>query len=201
MKIEEREFDWSEGGGIALENPVSVKSRHPGPHVSDIIRDMANIALYPGERKPFEELTDGERKRMGNYVNMGFIWERIIEKVLAQQFFGEGNTFRPGEIVLDGIAGNPDGVSSDWAVEEFKATWRSSGRGIGDPSFWTWFVQIKAYCQMLAATRANLRVFWVNGNYRESGPQTSFYAVEFTERELQENWNMLLNHARQRGML
>lgn len=180
-------------------------SRTPSPaHVSNIIRDIENAVTKPGKRRPYDELSDAERKRLGNYASVGWAWEEALRRSLLAMGIGisySEHIERVGELHLDDIYGTPDGINLvDWTVEEFKATWRSSRRPL-DPDFWHWLVQIKSYCTLLRATQARLRIFYVNGDYRESGPQYKCYRLEFTELELEDNWDMLKNHAKSKGWI
>jgi hypothetical protein len=176
--------------------------RPPGAHVSEIIRDIEDTVNKPGQRPPSERLSSEERRRMGNYVALGWAWELIIQPALMEVYFGaDENYVRPGPLQLDGIWGTPDGLDMEtWAVEEFKCTWRSSGRDIQE-DFWPWWVQIKAYCKMLVTRKARLRVFFVNGDYHESGPQIKMWEAEFKQLEIEQNWQMLKQHARAKGMI
>ena len=192
-----------------LTSPLEMAREQGGPrtastkdlsHVSEIIRDIQNKVTHKGKRKAYDDLTADERRRMGNYTSMGWAFERVIEAALRDvwsvYFRSRDRYQKPGELVLDGICGTPDWIDlQDWTVGEFKATWRSSRRSI-EVDFWSWLCQIKAYCKLLATKSARLYVFFVNGDYRESGPQLKAYAIQFTDAEIEENWQMLLQHAR-----
>jgi hypothetical protein len=173
--------------------------RSPGCHISDVIRDLENTVTKPGERRKYDQLSLAEKTRMGNYTSVGWAWESIIKRGLLDAGFCPIDcAVTPGELVLDGLAGTPDWLILDpYKVVEFKATWRSSARSL-DADFWAWLVQIRAYCKMLQARQAELYVLYVNGDYRDSGPQYKGYELAFSELELEENWAMLTNHARER---
>lgn len=201
MRAEEFDIDISR----LLEGPDTAP-RSKGLHVSTIYRDIEHT--MNGDRPPDSELSPSELKRLGNYRAMGFAWERAIEHSLVDAF-ATGTVIRPGEFTLDGIHCTPDLFDiEDYALEEWKATWRSMNRidraGIYnalDKDFWVWGVQMKAYLRVLQTRRARLRVFFVNGDYRESGPRTRGWQLDFTQKELDDNWAMLVNHARRRGWL
>jgi hypothetical protein len=163
-------------------------------HVSEVIRWVDNRVIHRGQRKPYEDLSPNERKRMGNYVSVGYAWEDLLAQSLAPVFGGE--YVRTGEIELDGIVGTPDGLElTGLAIDETKATWKSSRRSI-ETDYWAWWVQIKAYCFMLKVNKATLRTFFINGDYRESGPQIKMWEVEFSDRELLDNWALITANAR-----
>lgn len=203
MQITVREFNPSNI------RPASdaVQHRSPGLHLSQIYDDLADT-IKP--RKPMSDARDIQSYRAG-----GFIWERVLETSFSTAFGDsliDADTVRPGEVYRDGIWASPDLLHlPTFTVVDTKFTWRSSRRlevpeGVGlatalNNHFWTWTVQLKGYCQMLNTTLARLLVFFVNGNYADSGPQLRQFDLTFTNRELDENWSMLLNHARKRGWL
>jgi hypothetical protein len=196
----------SEDVGELILRPRAVSNIPRSPsqaHVSNIIRDIENAVLKPGQRKPYDQLSKEEKRRMGAYTSVGWAWEEVIRAAILASGFGPyADTERyitPGELHLDGIYGTPDWIDTvDYCVEEFKATYRSSRRPL-DPDFWHWLVQIKAYCRLLQTTWARLRVFYVNGNYRDSGPQYKAYRLSFTALEIDDNWRMLSGHAKSKG--
>jgi len=138
-----------------------------------------------------------------NKAGMGVAWERALEKALRTIIPG---SFRPSPVLYDGIWCSPDGLNpSDWSIDEFKLTWYSASKPCPtDKVFWPWLVQIKAYCKVLDAKEATLRVFFVNGDYKpptpKYGPETCF-RLKFTPLELEENWAMIRNTAMEAGWL
>jgi hypothetical protein len=168
------------------------KFRASGLHVSDIIRHIENTITKPGKRPRVSDLSHEERRRMGRYTEVGWMWEEVIRSAMKRTYYSGIKRFEDvGELESDGIYGNPDWFDTeDWCVEEFKATYRSSRRPIGS-DFWSWFVQIKAYCHLTETRFARLRVFFVNGDYRESGPQFKLWQLSFEVKELESNWGML----------
>lgn len=183
------------------QTPGPVPARSSGVHVSDIIRDIDNTLLHKGQRQKYDELSPSEKLRMGAHTSMGWAWEEVVRHALRAVRPKIEGVVPAGELTLDGIHGTPDGIfESEWALDEFKATWRSSSRPL-DPDFWSWLVQMKAYCKMLQMSRAYLSVFWVCGDYRESGPFTQQFRIEFSQLEIDDNWDMLLNHAKGKGWM
>lgn len=177
-------------------NLTPKSSRSPGVHVSDVIRDISNTVLKPGQREKYDTLSRDEQKRLGNYASGGWAWEQIIRKGLIDAGVLLDQYVKPEEFTLNGIHGTPDWLDTiNWVNVEFKATWRSSNRPL-EPDFWEWICQFKAYCKMLACTATDLHVFFVNGDYRESGPQYKRYLLEFSKLEIEENWEMIRNHAK-----
>jgi hypothetical protein len=122
-----------------------------------------------------------------------------------------------------GIAATPDAVLvKEWMLEEWKLTKFSLGKGGADAEmvqgaevreradydhialeFWHWIVQIKGYCYLLGLLydipmlRARITVLYVNGDYGKSTRDyvTCRYWFQFNERELEEQWDAIVNHA------
>jgi len=182
------------------ERPDSIESlafdaspeRTPGLHLSTILKSIS-VELDP---KRFNTGKPMDMKK----IESGFTFERVLE--IAFQSRREG-IFRPGEIEKDGILMSPDGIDpEDWRLEEFKCTWMSDFDAPGHQKFAHWFWQMRGYCYALETTRARLRALFVNGSYREGySPTYHVWDIEFSERELIENWAMVMNHARAKGML
>ena len=170
-----------------VDTPESTRS--PGLHLSAIISDL---------------MMDLDPKKYGgemdwNRVESGVTFERLLEKALISR---NPLLIRPGEFSKDGIACSPDGLNRlDGSIVEYKFTWKSSRYPITDDRFWAWLVQIKGYCYVLGTTRATLYVLFVNGNYTNFSPILKPWALEFTPEELSDNWAMLVNHARHKGLL
>jgi hypothetical protein len=181
--------------------------RTPGLHVSQIIKSIC-IDIDPKRFTQENERLPWER------FESGFTFERVLEVALQSR---RADIFRPGEVEKDGIILSPDGIDAagdefsfaatwvpgyvDWVLEEYKFTWMSSREAPDAAKFIHWFWQMKAYCYALETLRARLRVLFVNGDYQGSGPQYKVWDIQFTERELIENWNMLLGQARAKGWL
>lgn len=130
----------------------------------------------------------------------GFLWERLLKFVILKQRYDSGALIPVGEHFEDGIYLTPDGMDiEDWVHEEWKATYKSLRH---DPhEYYRYWWQIKAGCYVLGTNKARLRVWFINGDYRGSGPQWGSWDAEFTDRELRENWQAILNHAKKKEML
>lgn len=173
--------------------------RTPGLHVSAVIRDIANRITKKGERPAWDTQTDEERLKGSTYQALGFAWERVLERALSEQYEQEHDFLvRPGEQYLDGIYLSPDPFDlRDGVLEEWKCTWKSSNKFADiEKFFWEWTVQIKSYLKALGLTQCRLRVYFVNGDYKDSGPQVKCAMLTFTQREIDENWRMITNHAK-----
>ena len=156
-------------------------------HLSDIYSDLEQT-LFPKTSKA--DMTNQL------WAEMGFLWECLLSKV-----FAEHCTERPGEVELDGVIGSPDGFDQTTGIlDEYKATWKSINNA--HPSkVWKWMTQVKGYCKMLGVNTVRFHVFYVMGDYRGSGPLYRAYLFSFTDQEIEENWSMLINHAKAKGWL
>lgn len=172
--------------------PPSIRSTDT-LHLSKIYGDIENTLV---KRDPMDENT------LKCYRAGGFLWEQALELAFINANETE-RYVRPGEITRDGITGSPDLIDAvEWAVEECKCTWRSSAKlDALEKNFWIWMVQMKGYCYLIGTQVARLRVFFINGNYRGSGPQVRYLEFKFSQKEITDNWAMLVNHAKMRGWL
>jgi len=171
--------------------------RSAGLHLSTII-DELNLARG-GTKYPETDMATKQA-----YFATGFVWEQILKMIFRDTAVKakEGILVRPGEFRLKGIAMSPDAIDlSDYALEEYKATYLSSDRPIDDPCFWPWFVQMKCYARAIGTRTARLRVWFVVGNWKGSGPQVKAWTIHFTDRDVEEAFQMCLNHAKAKGWL
>lgn len=201
VQLFELQFDLGDTGEfLDFDVPwrVEPEPRAKGLHVSDIIRHIENTALKPGQRRPDSALTSEEVRRIGPYREMGFIWERLVEMILADRMISRrrDHVVRQPALVRDDIHLSPDALELlEWVLEEYKATWRSMRRAQDlENEFWAWMAQMMAYCLELETNVANLFVFFVNGDYRNSGPQIRHFRLEWTHKELKDNWAMILGN-------
>ncbi len=164
------------------------QERTPGLHVSTAIYAVME-SLHPdrfGSDPP-------------NQVrfNLGNAFEHAIGDALMREY--PDRYLRPGEISLDGITGTPDLWDViDWATLEIKLTWASSRRAedIEDPWFWRYWAQLKSYSHMAGQTTGRLAICFINGDWKESGPQAMLWEDTWSAEELQENWEMIKSYAR-----
>lgn len=177
------EFDFNLGSGLKRSS-----ARDTGKiHLTDII-------LYIDRKLSLSKHTKGGMKwNMHATQEVGFLWEEVLSHVLADRYAA-----RIGEVECDGIVGSPDGLNTDpldivpLVNEEYKATWRSVNKT--PESIWYWDTQFKSYCHMLGVNITLLRVLYINGDYKGSGPIPMTFRIEYTDTELQENWGMITNH-------
>ena len=169
-------------------------TRSPGLHLSQIYRDIEQTI------KPKDEWCSQEE--LAFFAAGGFLWERVFSLAHAEAV-ASGDLIRPGEFELDGIIGSPDMIRvSDWTLQETKMTWRSVRKFESlERYFWAWLVQVKGYSKMIGTNTAEIHAFFVAGDWRPPIPCVKSVRLEFSDRELHENWSMLVNHSRRRGWL
>lgn len=180
--------------------------RSPGLHLSDIYG-----ALFK-ERFP-ERYDKPDKGNKDIYFEIGFALELMIEMGLKLR-----HAYRPEEHrTEEGIYYSPDLLIEEGnkiILGEIKCTWLSSKEvprekhiNAFPPKFDKYLVQMKGYCRSLGTPYARLFVFFVNGKWNcklrreEPTPELLVWDLTFNEQELEENWHMLMNYARSRGML
>jgi hypothetical protein len=128
-------------------------------------------------------------------AEVGFMWEELLSATLKARL-----PDRIGEIVLDGITMSPDGLDvEEWVLWEYKAVWHSSKRSPADN--FKWQSQVKGYCKGVGTLEAKMAILYLNGDWRGGGPEYRGYKISYTQLEVDENWQMLVNHARSKGWL
>jgi len=175
----------------AEEFSLDTHTRSEGLHLSDILESM---------ELDMEVKRDGKWNKNALFTQ-GFVWERVLKFVILKQRYDSGALAPVGELEKDGIYLTPDGMDiQDWVHEEWKATYKSMRH---DPhEYYRYWWQIKAACHAIGTNKARLRVWFIMGDYRGgSGPQWRSWEAEFTDRELEENWQSIVSHAKKKGML
>lgn len=172
---------------------------HHRIHMSDIYGRYFDV-IKP--RKFNEKITEAKDL----YMEAGLSFETVLEDAIKARLSGQ----RPGELVTEeGIYYSPDLILYNHVTRlgEIKVTWMSNTEVPREPSngwppkFDKYFVQMMAYCYHLETPYARLYAFFVNGDYRPPRPELLAFDIEFTKRELDENWRKLLNVARTEGMI
>ena len=137
---------------------------------------------------------------------IGLAWEEFyIGKILSL----EGVSKHPGEMHLDDVSMNPDGESVEkWAgtkktvhvIHEVKATYKSTNRVAEAEKEWMWITQLKCYCKAAKTRYGRLHVLFLCGDYKfPITPQIKRWNIEFSEKELNDNWDLMTTYRDQRG--
>ena len=181
----------------AVEHNIDLLASGPrstGLHVSDLYNNLyADIdpKRYGG--------TDGPNTVK---MAMGLAWETHLEKCLLRSGV---NAQRPGEFVTsEGIAFNPDLyiLNGHERGGEIKLTYMSEADTLDDPKFSKWHSQMKTYGHHLQLPQWRLYALFVNGDYRcNRNPILRTYDIEYSGREMKEEWTGLCNHGRHKGLL
>lgn len=161
--------------------------RSPGVHISSVVKFMASSLQKQGQ---------WAEEPLGLAGQLGRIWEVTIASTIAAAGWSGAAFIRPGELECEGFIGSPDAIRlSDGAVQEFKATWKSSSGSIFDKAPW-YLWQIKGYCYMTDTKLATLYVLFLNGTYKPPLPEIGAWELEFSQLELEENWKAIRANAK-----
>lgn len=186
--------------------------RSPGLHISTIINDMAKRLGYINE-------SDWE---MMTTWGVGLLFEIALEIALGgdlaprlgelqaeyiyhckdchhvweeHPFSGKCPECGSENIEDLPIFLTPDGYDPLWGrVHEYKCTWKSVNNNIVELN-WMFMAQTMAYCRVVGTKEVKFHILYLMGDYRGSGPKYLEVEIEFTDLEIEENWQVLLKHA------
>jgi len=178
-------------------------SRAKGLHLSQVIDFIEN---------PEGPARDGDLSDDGHaYACGGFLWERVLVRLTESRpeelwewlFTGalaeirNPDVIRPGEMCIDGIWMTPDGFNLvDDCLEEYKYTSKSANTAITDKKFRRWTsYQIPGYLKGLNLTTCRLRVYFSRGDYTNGIPQWREYLLTYTQQEIDDTWENIVNNA------
>lgn len=203
MKVSKREQN-----DLVLSNTGG--DRAPGLHLSDIIKKL----MFERDKK-FNPDSPLDMMR----IDAGHTWEEIVSHALARRHRLANEPYaghRPEPFQYDGVWMSPDWVNpdSEWPLEEWKATKTSSKSSIEERQ-WYWMPQILGYAYGLWRTNqmkvpaALIRVWYVMGDWSFDNKTNDLtllrdyyeFEVEFSQRELEENWRSLIQAARKYGLI
>ncbi len=193
-------------GSTQPHKPSAAPPRSAGLHVSTLIKSIAiKLNLLKGQKAMGGKWTADapiDEEAFPLQMALGLAWEDWLSLQYPEMIY------HPGELVLDGVAGSPDGITmlpatadyeglGDAIIDEIKLTYKS-GRNddLNHPKNKMWLWQIMAYCKMLGVLCARLHALYLFGNYDYAGsfPPCIYriYAIQFSQDELDRNWEMLL---------
>lgn len=174
-------------------NPIALAENDPtralGVHASDIYGSLYQ-RLEP-KRYAKDEPMDW------NLVALGLAWEQYLERRLHALGI---NATRPGEFTSPhGFTYTPDlfVFNGEFRVGEIKLTTMSNRGWPKDPKFDKWMTQVKLYCHELQTPYATFYPIFVRNGTAKFCPVD----VEFSQRELRDNFQTLMSHARSEGLL
>lgn len=176
---------------------ISPAGRSQGLHASDIYGDLFKD-LEPDRYGDW----DGSLDPDSLMTAIGLAWEVHLEKMLV---LNGALVARPPESRSpEGIYYSPDllVVNGEDRIGEIKVTWMSSRSDLADPKFDKYLVQNKLYCYWEEMNLARFYVLYMRGDYKDrQWPKFLIWDIEYTARELRENHQMCMNHARHKGLL
>lgn len=211
---------------LELNKPTLGYVRTPGLHMSEIYGSLYKKLDARRYDKP-ETAHSNAAKAVR--MEVGTAFEEVLEEALASRIFGERpgefvsrhakdcTRYRSHVAVGDtpcrcgaGVIFSPDYLitEDDGSIRlgEFKCTWMSIRHGIQDARFDKWFCQMKAYCYHLRLRQARLYAMFINGDYSFKPPAgdphiPNPWNIEFSQKELDANWHVLLRHALKEKMI
>lgn len=170
-------------------------------HLSGITYALAIQFGYQKERVMSDVLRQA-------FMGLGTGMEWALAYAYSRRYPGR-YIHQPPEMILDDIAGHIDLVdiqdSRGIVIDDVKCKWSATAddKDIMAGPYWEAWTRLKGYCKFMGSTIGRLHVFNVNGEgfgKRADGTQKSFgptYRVwewVWTEREIDQNWQMILNH-------
>lgn len=222
MKVIEQvevKMEWTDFGKWVAHSFPPPHPRSPGVHLSGVLRYVA-IQTQILDVDPTTGKWRGDKDRPDDEFPlrmwMGMGWEHQAAGMYPEM------VWQPGEFERDEVFGTPDGLTlldPAWAVicrlsgedaypvmlEEFKLTWKSSFSGaITDQ--WMWMRQGMGYCALLQANGYDCRIVryhvgYVNGDYRPPSPKYIRYTVEFSQKEIDGLWGLVLRNKGKEGVV
>ena len=177
--------------------------RSPGLHASDLYTKLYQ-QLDP-KRYPADRPMDWTR------IALGLAWEQYLERRMDVLGY---TTARPGELISPhGFAYSPDlfvfnAQEPALRIGEVKLTsmscqdWPAGPVNSLPPKFDKWLSQVMLYAHECETPYATLYPYFTRGNYRNGNdPQFLPVEIDFTARELQDNFSRLMTFGRNEGML
>lgn len=179
--------------------------RSKGLHASDIYGDLYKH-LEP-KRYDIRDKGTGEPTELNPVLMaLGTAWENHFEYLLRKAGY---NIERPGEFFSpppESVAFSPDlvqynGVTKLWEIKLTSMSAKDVPTEPGDclpPKFSKYLTQMKLYAQWMGLYDGVLAVVMLHEPWN---PQFRMFQLRWNDRELQENEQMCLNHARHSGRL
>ncbi len=189
--------------------------RAKGTHVSGIIRAIAiETGILKAEWAEDKSMSDSREITDPVAVlrmNIGLAWEEYY----IPTFLGPlGVEDHPDAMCVDGVHMSPDGLALDVIItrkermglpagtkvfvdiiHEVKITYKSVNTVANLSDQFIWISQIKSYCKGKNTRYARLHVLFLCGDYTYPiKPQLKIWAIEFTQKEIDDNWSLLTDY-------
>jgi hypothetical protein len=188
--------------GLAFEDYLGA-TQHPEIefHPGELFLDDQDFCMCGHDRDAHKHIAN----------NNGFhkMWDCSISGCECQRFKAHRIYMSPDGIsLIDGAAYPHLFRKCGNFLHEFKFTKKSSRDFVDllnqqSPKTLMWQWQIQCYCMAMGTLAAKLHVMFINGDYsrKEPEPGTSsapyeIFRGEFTEEDIEKNWNKFKQHAR-----
>lgn len=180
----------------------SSSDRTPGVHLSGITYALALQFGYQTERVMSDYLRQ-------SFMGMGNAVEWALAYAYSRRHPGR-YIHQPPEMILDGILAHVDLIDvadpRGLVVDDVKCKWRQTAKDsseISSAPYWEAWTRVKGYCHYFGSHIGRLHVFNVNGegfgrradgSAKSFGPTYRVWEWEWTPLEIEQNWQMILNH-------
>jgi hypothetical protein len=203
LSIRQINLDFSD---LSTRRPLSIPEhalpRASGIHQSDILRWIAVEKV--NKLKRGERVEDEYPLRWA----MGVMWEEFAFSTILRE-----SVWQPGEVVVDGIAVNPDGLGEAYVVQILGGIVDESMEAVVDETkcteckpvtteadllekfsenWWVYQHQGRGYCYCYAPRVMRWTMLHYRGDWRGSGPVCMEYVVEFSDGDVEQTWLMQL---------
>ncbi len=193
--------------------------RTPGLHMSTLFNSFYED-FDPGKYRH-----DDEPDNLHLLFEFGLAFEQCMERALQARYVASSDDTliyeRPDEQIheedgLPPILYNPDLFIMEkgvFRIGEIKLTWMSNkdvpkapGEFFPD-KFAKYETQLKMYCRCLQCYFGRLIICFVNRDWKKHsktnlmGPELMCFDYTFTRQELDEEWDMVIGHAREKGLI
>ena len=141
-------------------------------------------------------------------MTLGTALEWAIAYAYSRRYPGR-YIHQPPEFILDGVAGHIDLLDVQdprgTIIDDVKCKWSSTAdaNDIAGSAYWEPWTRVKGYCRYVGSTIGRLHVVNVNGEgfgkradgtVKVFGPTYRVWEWVWTEKEIDQNWQMILNH-------
>lgn len=194
-----KQVDPISAGDLQLQIDLQHGERSEGYHLSRILGDY----IWRRDQNDRFEYDPNPGEAVRALWEVGFLWEMCAGKALAERYklaYPGAHLLTQCELVSDDIYMTPDIINiRDEVIHEFKGTKKSSSHSFSSSKFAHWHMQAKAYCRKVEFNRARFDVLFINGAYEKGvlgDVVPAAWQVEYTDRELKDNWRIIMNHKR-----
>lgn len=202
MQIHELSEDTVLWQAICAEQKSTTLARARGLHLSTITNDIA-ATVYPKEFWYLTRDADAPTEFDDN-TRATFEAGHVIEEMIANVMARRAGWVKPEpRQSFEGIWCSPDGYAqSTGTLDEMKATWKSSKDFVGSAKWLLYLWQVLSYAHVYQAKRIRLHIMHMNGDWRPPRPvPPKTYIIRPSPSDIAANWNMVTQHAKDRGWL